>query len=210
MDHILSIVTVNWKSDDFLKVLKESATLTSVPYEFICIDNSINNIGHGEGLNAGAAQATGKYVMFVDVDCHFLKLGWEQPILKLLESCDVVAGKGVPVKPIRPACMCLKTEIAKKYNWAASPGYKGHRITPTGFDVAIKAYYQMRGDNVKIDYMHPLPNRYGTLNGEEFSINQEPLVYHHWHGTHLKERSVDFPGIDLFADKDKLFKALLP
>lgn len=208
--HTLSIVTVNWKAPDFLQLLIESAErFTSIPYEFICIDNSEVNRGHGEGLNLGSQQATGDFIMFVDVDCHFLKRGWEQPFLKALKEYDVVAGKGVPAKPIRPACMCLKAEIAKKYDWASTPGYQGHRITPDGYDVAIKAYYEMVKDGVKIKLIEPMPNRYGTLNGEEWGFDS-PLLYHNWHGCSLNLpcRQADFPGIDLNADKELLFSKI--
>lgn len=205
--HNLSIVTVNWKADDFLAVLRESVELfTSSPYEFIVIDNSTQNRGHGEGMNLGAAQATGQYVMFVDVDCHFLRPGWDLPLVT--SGLDIIAGEGVPEKPIRPACLFLRADLARRYDWSATPGYKGHRVTPDGFDVAIRAYHQMVADGVSIKLLSPRSNRYGTLNGEEWWIDGQPILYHHWHGSHLTERSVDFPGRDLFADKEVLFSKI--
>lgn len=209
--HLLSIVTVNWHANDWLELLKESAKrFTSVPYELICVDNSEDNRGHGEGLNIGSQLAKGIYTMFVDVDCHFLKYGWEQYFLSNLSQCDVIAGRGSPQKPIRPACMCLKSEIAKKYDWRDSPGYQGVRRTPEGYDVAIKAYYQMLDDKVNIKLIDSRQSHYGTLNGEDWVIDNIPLVYHHWHGAsiHLPCRQSDFPGKDLQADKELLFSKI--
>lgn len=231
MRHLISIVTVNYNSYDFLQLLAESLReYASLDYELIVVDNSTNpqeldpilygptqqlilghNLGHGTGLNIGASRSWTRYTMFVDVDCHFTRAGWEEECLGQMTVRDIVAGKGVEVKPIRPAFMFMKTEIAKKYDWKATPGYQGHRVTPDGFDVGISAYHQMLLDNVKIQLVEPepKPNRYGTLNGEEWSIyGGRPFLYHHWHGTHLKERSVDFPDKDLFSDKERMFKQI--
>jgi hypothetical protein len=121
-----------------------------------------------------------------------------------MEEYDLIGGRGVPAKPIRPACMFMKKHL-ERYDWRDTADYKGHRITPEGYDVAILAYHQICADQHRVGFLEARQNRYGTLNGEEWCIDGVPLVYHHWHGSHLKERSVDFPGRDLFADKTKLF-----
>lgn len=228
----ISIVTVNYNAYDFIKVMIESLKLfSSQPYELIVVDNSdrgveyidtviygpltqvvLNrNLGHGCGLNIGSRIATSPYVFFLDADCHFLRLGWEDAFLSLIQGCDVVGGRGVPIKPLRPSCTFLKKEIAQTYDWRDTPGYDGHINTPDGYDVAIPAYYQMLRDEVAIRFIDATPagtNRYGTLTGEEWTIEGQSYVYHHWHGTHLKERSFEFPDKDLFAEKDKLFSKL--
>ena len=227
---MLNLVTVNWNSYDFLQLLIESIEqYTEIPYNLIVIDNSSEkqivpprnhihvyqqetNIGHGAGLNLGVKYSKDfdhDYIMFVDVDCHFLRPRWHESFLRLMEEGYwVVGGKGVLEKPIRPACMWLTKEIAGDYDYRDTPGYKGHRVTPKGFDVAIQAYYQMRKDDIPIKLIESGPNRYGTLNGEEWEIDGKPLLYHHWHGTHLMERGVDFPDDDLFYDKQLLFSKI--
>jgi hypothetical protein len=94
--------------------------------------------------------------------------------------------------------------IGKLYDFRDTPGYSGHRVTPDGYDVAIKAYYNMLQDGVRIKMINSIKNKFGTLNGEEWCIDGEPLIYHHWHGAHLTERQVDFKE-DLKHDKDHLF-----
>jgi glycosyltransferase involved in cell wall biosynthesis len=228
----VSIITVNYNSYDFIKVMIDSLKFfASEPYELIVIDNSNRgtemidtavygpltqivlgrNLGHGCGLNIGAREATSPYVLFLDADCHFLRSGWENKFIELIDDCDVVGGRGVPVKPIRPSCTFLRKEVAQYYDWRDTPGYDGHINTPEGLDVAINAYYQMVDNGMKIKFIDATPsgdNRYGTLTGEEWCLDGEPYIYHHWHGTHLKERSFEFPGKDLFAEKEKLFAKL--
>ena len=146
--------------------------------------------------------------MFMDADFHFIQSGWENAFLGLMEKYDVVGGRGVPEKPIRPACMFMKRRIAIAYDWRDTPGYKGHRVTPDGFDVAIKAYHRMVQDKVPMLLLEAQSNRYGTLNGEEWCVDGVPYVYHHWHGTHLRERQVDFPDNNLMTDKELLFSKI--
>lgn len=222
---MFSIVCVNWNSYDFLNLLIESLEIYSnLPYELIVIDNSIEkqeicrpnvfqhlmseNIGHGQGLNIGSKLAKFEFVMFLDVDTHVLCHNWQDLFLKTINEFDVIGGKGVPAKPIRPACMFMKKEISLKYDWRPTDGYKGERGGVPGFDVAIQAYHQMVKDGVKIKLLEHIPSRYETIVGEEFCIDGEPICYHHWHATHLKERQIDFPNTDLFKEKDKLFSKI--
>lgn len=222
---MLSIVTVNWNSNDFLYLLIESLErFSSIEYELIVVDNSIEkkeikgpniiwlpqkeNIGHGHGLNVGVRSIRkNPYLMFLDIDVHFLKHGWEMNFIQRLCACDVIGAPGVPEKPIRPACMFMKRGIGIKYDWRPTEGYKGHRVTPDGHDVAISAYHQIIKDGFKIEFMKSYENRYGTLTGEEWGFD-EPIVYHHWHGSHTKERQIDFQN-DLEKEKSKLF-SLIP
>lgn len=226
---MISIITVSYNSYDFLDLLIESlARYSHLPYELIVIDNSDNhkvvsvphvhqfnmpkNIGHGRGLNHGVAKAyqlfpSFPFLAFFDVDCHILTHRWEVPFLKRMDKFSLVGAKGVPAKPIRPACIFMKKSIGK-YDWCDTLNYQGHRVTPSGFDVGIKAYYQIMADGHNVEFMGSKPNRYGTLNGEEWTLDDVPVVYHHWHGSHLKERKVDFPNDDLEADKLKLFSKI--
>jgi len=227
---MIAIITVAWNSYDFLDLMIESLEMYSTfPYELIVIDNSTEkreihkphvhqfhmeiNIGHGRGLNNGVAKAQElfpefPFLMFLDVDCHILRHHWEAPFLSKMKKYEIVAGKGVPVKPIRPACMFMKKGIGRKYDWRDTRNYGGHRVSPEGYDVAILAYHRMMADRVPLDFLPTKKNRYRTANGEEFCINGVPLVYHHWHGSHLVERQVDFPNVDLLEDKSKLFASI--
>jgi glycosyltransferase involved in cell wall biosynthesis len=226
---MISIITVNFNSYDFLYLMIDSLERFSYcAYELIVIDNSEKkelvqlphvhqfymptNVGHGRGLNHGVAKAyemfpNHSFIMFLDVDCHMISHRWESPLLEMMRDYDLVGGRGVPSKPIRPACMFMKKDLGS-YDWADSEGYKGNRKTPGGYDVAIKAYYKIMADNFKIGFLEAKPNRYGTLNGEEWCAKGKPIVYHHWHGSHLKERQEDFQHHNLLEDKAKLFQQI--
>lgn len=222
---MISIITVNWNSYDFLALLVESlAIYSTVKYELIVIDNSIlkqdivelnvsqhlmsENTGHGPGLNYGVNFAQYEFVMFLDVDTHILCKNWHEPFIEMMNHYDVIGGRGVPAKPIRPACMFMKKDISKLYDWRATEGYKGHRLTPEGYDVAIAAFYKMQQDGLKIGFLEAAQNRYKTHTGEEWCIDGKSLVYHHWSGTWLKKRQEDFPDINLFDEKYKLFSKI--
>jgi len=222
---MISIITVNWNSYDFLELLIESLDRFShVAHELVVIDNSIHkrtvsrknvrwvpqetNIGHGCGLNEGVKESNKRFpfLMFLDVDVHFIQHRWEGYFLKKMKDFDVIGAKGVPEKPIRPACMFMKRELGR-HDWKPTEGYRGHRVTPDGYDVAIAAYHNMVKDGTKIGFMESFPNRYDTLTGEEWGLDGQPLVYHHWHGSHLTERQVDFEE-PLDVEKAKLFEKI--
>jgi GT2 family glycosyltransferase len=227
---MISIITVNFNSYDFLNILLESLQIySSLPHHTIVIDNSENpqkintvnqiitgfNTGHGTGLNLGVLHAlkyyyNDTYIMFLDVDCHILSHRWEIPLIESMKEYDLIGAKGVSAKPIRPACMFMKQEIARN-NWDSTEGYRGERITPASennFDVAISAYHKIIASGKKVGFLETQPNRYGTINGEEYGLNGKPLCYHHWSGTWLKERQKDFPNNDLIEDKNKLFSRI--
>lgn len=221
----ISILTVNWNAYDFAALLIESLMYCSKEdHPVIIVDNSskynpffqeyINqpfvkhfqqdkNIGHGEGINVGLRKVETEYVFILDIDCHFVYKNWEDEVSKY----EIVAGKGVTVKPLRPSCVFIKTKLAQTYDWRATPGYKGHLITPNGFDVGILAYHQMVKENRKIHWMIAHSSRYKTNHSEEWHLDGKSIIYHHWHGSHLKERQKeDYPNENLWENKIKLFK----
>lgn len=226
---MISIITVNWNSYDFLNILLESLQIYScVPHQIIVIDNSDqpqklsnvhqfitgSNIGHGKGLNLGVSHALKlfpdhTFVMFLDVDCHILTHRWEIPLIKSMTKYDLISAKGVSAKPIRPAFIFMKQELSQ-YDWNSTEGYQGERKTPASqgnYDVGILAYHKICASGGKIRFLETKPNRYGTINGEEYSLEKQSLCYHHWSGTWLTERQKDFSE-DLIADKQKLLSQI--
>lgn len=216
---MISYVVVNYNSYDFLNLLLKSISkFSSIDHEVIVIDNSFEkktlevnsnvffyyqnyNIGHGEGLNLGITKATKKYILLLDVDCHFLYPNFDK--LLICQKEDIITVPGTIKKPIRPAFLFSKKELIENYDFNSSLNYKGNRITPDGYDVGILAYYKMLEENRTFFWMNKKKNRYKTLNGEEYCINDISIVYHHWHGSHLKERQIDFPNDNLIEDKEK-------
>lgn len=234
---MISILSVNYNSYDWATLLIESAKrFSKLNNKIVIVENTRSNIQnipysktifnpgettHGEGINLGLKHIDTEYVLILDIDCHFIAYGWELILINTLKgetsqsqinSFFCVSVPGPAEKPLRPACVFMRAEDALHYDWRATPGYKGHRITPTGFDVGIQAYRQMVKQNKSIYWMTPSQcgkNRYGTITGEEYSINSLPMIYHHWHGTHLKERNkVDYKDIDLLKEKELLFKMI--
>ncbi len=217
---MISIVSVNWNAYDFARLLIASVKKFGKNNEIIIVDNSENkeylpckvisqdaNIGHGEGINIGIKNSTGNYVLVLDIDCHIMSESWENLFLDYINNADFIAVKGNEIKPIRPACMFMKREFGLDHDFNTTANYKGNRVTPTGKDVGILAYMQMIRQERKIKFLETSKSKYGTLNGEEYKINRTSLVYHHWHGSHLKLRQIDYKE-DLESDKRKLFTRL--
>lgn len=143
----------------------------------------------------------------LDIDCHILAPGWEDAFLAAYEGHHCLTVQGSKEKPIRPACLFMKTKDARQYDWRASPGYRGHRITPDGYDVAIGAYHQMMEEVRSIRFLESAKSgRYTDREntGEEYGIDGIPYVYHHWHGTHLKARTADYPHLELQSLKEEV------
>lgn len=226
---MITVVTVNWNAYDFTGLLAQSLDrFTEVPYALVVVDNSDarqrlegprlhqffmpNNVGHGHGLNWGVRKAAELYpdhpfLMFLDCDCHVLRNRWEVPFLNHMKHFDLLGGKGPPSKPIRPACLFMRKKLGG-HDWCGDAGFNGNRATPGGYDVAIKAYYKIMADNYRIGFLASAANRYGTANGEEWCLDGVPLVYHHWHGSHLAARQPDYPAVDLEADRRHLFSQI--
>lgn len=215
---MITVLAVNYDSSEFARILVETVRGQSpvVIVDNSCrsqhiarakvVDNTRGERTHGEGLNVGLKHVETDFVLILDIDCHLLTSNWKDPFLRIMEVSDCVTVQGPPQKPIRPACVFMRTKDAAELDWRATPGYRGHRITPEGFDVGILAYRSMVSKGFKIAYMDVVkPSRYGTINGEEYGLGGTSLCYHHWHGAHTEARTYDYPGIDLVADKQSLF-----
>lgn len=228
---MISIVTVTFNSNDFANLLLESLdrfhsetvevvivnngkgrfVISPVPNWYFekekgiilnCHENQSPDKTHGSGLNYGLTEVKGEEVLILDVDCHFLAIGWEKSFRNHLEGSHCVTVEGSPEKPMRPACCFMRTTDARQHDWRATPGYRGHRLTPDGFDVGIVAYHEMRAAGRDIRFLDTIkPSRYGTRTGEEYGA----YIYHHWHGTHLVERQYDY-AYDLLKEKAFLFE----
>jgi hypothetical protein len=221
---MISIITVNWNTYDFLWLLIESLERYSTfPYELIVIDNSekklrVNenhvyqflmktDIGYGKGLNYGVSKSyemfpNNKFLMFLDVSCHILKSQWEIQFIKSMEKYDFLGVKGTSLNPIKSKCMFMKKNLGK-YDWCATEvKSKNSKI----YDVGIKAYYKIMADGYNIGFMSTCNNRYKTNNGEEFVLNETPLIYHHYCEHDLNEKKECFPENE--KDKKSLFEKI--
>ena len=215
----ISIISVNWNGYDFQSLMIDSILKHSKEeHPILIFNNNLDrsnderirewsvcgkNMGHGYGINFLLQEVQTKYVLLLDIDCHLLT-NWEEEFLKYKDF--IVAPAGPPQKPLRVACLFAETDKIRHYDFMSTPGYKGHRVTPDGFDVGIAAYHQMAKDGLEFKWMDTTPGRYGPERSEEYGLDKKPLVYHYWHGTHLNEsdRQKDFEH-DLVNEKEIFF-----
>lgn len=76
---ILSIIIVKYRADDFLKQCLRSIR-KNTRWEVIVVDNDKENIGYGAGCNRGAANAKGKYLLFLNPDTVILEDALEKMV----------------------------------------------------------------------------------------------------------------------------------
>lgn len=83
---MLSIIIVNYKSDEYTKnCIKSIKSSVTVKNEIITVDNSINNCGFAKAANLGAKKARGEYLLFLNPDTQ-VKRGDFKELINYLDS----------------------------------------------------------------------------------------------------------------------------
>jgi len=202
----ISIVAVNWWAEDFAKLLVDSVfshASENPDIEVILVDNSKNlkqedfdcyknfnvkilkpdeNLGHGVGMNHGIGMATGDYILALDIDSHILLKDFD---LRLIEQVTnnpetkLFAARGGDLKPVRPLCMFFE----KKYFFDNGDNFKAVNLDGVKFDVGVHFYFRTLSRGGKVKFLEYKKTEYKDVWGEEYTLNGESLVFHHWYGT---------------------------
>lgn len=90
---LISILTVNFHSDKKIAKLKESLKGSSIPYEVVVEDNSVENKGFGMATNIANRRAKGKYIFICNPDVVLKRNTLVELIdqVRLLENTAVIA-----------------------------------------------------------------------------------------------------------------------
>ena len=199
---MISVLTVSYKSPEFLELLVRSVRAnTKAEHEILVYHNGGDlpslpddvrmfmggqNIGHGKGLDELLKAATGDRLLILDVDAHILLKDWDTAAEKAIEDAkaDALVAPGSPLKPIRPAFMYMKAEAATE----AKCSFEPMEVKGAKFDVGIMAYFQLLTAGKKVIFTEPIVNPYpkasvGNLHGEAYAINGMAVCYHNWYGT---------------------------
>ncbi len=90
---LVSVLIVNFHSDDKVKSLKDSLKGSGVPFECIVEDNSRHNKGFGCATNAASKQARGKYLFICNPDVIASKTTLEELLIasRRLENRAAIA-----------------------------------------------------------------------------------------------------------------------
>jgi len=239
----ISIIAVNWWAKEFAKLLFRSLYSKSYGcnYEFILVDNSgeidnnnlrnegvlfeaVNtvvlklnkNLGHGHGMDHGIKNASGEYILILDIDAHILLDEWDKKLISLFEENKdlklATASDGGLLKPARPLAMFFRKDvfIANNISMAAKD------CDGAKFDVGVHAYFKILsiyGDR-SVYRLLGQKTAYNDVLGNEYALNGERFVYHNWYGTrwyNINGQCVhdQIDGVrydDFKVKKDNLFK----
>lgn len=193
----ITCIAVNWWGEDYARLLINSVKkYTKNDYEIIIVDNSgelpeidgvkiikpESNLGHGAGMDLGIMQATGDYILALDIDAHLLYDGWDELLLEEFKDDKLAmigADGGHIHKPVRPLFMFFKKDIFNELNLSfVRDEYKG-----AIFDIGVLMVHQILTKGYKILRMPAVEPSYDGVLGNDYVFNDIRLVYHQWYGT---------------------------
>jgi glycosyltransferase involved in cell wall biosynthesis len=126
----VTVVTVNWNSSAYLRVLLRLVRLRSPPtVRIIVVDNGSGdgsrqllaqaqdvrtvrlpfNVGHDLALDIGFLLAETEYVVALDVDAFPLHEGWLDELLAPLGSGTEISGARLNREYVHPCCLAMRT-----------------------------------------------------------------------------------------------------
>ena len=130
---MFSIITCSTNSTYF-NLLEQSIKKTStINYEIISIDNSIEKLSLSKAYNKAGYKAKYPYLVFVHEDIEFLNVGWDKSLLELLKNKKngIIGVAGSTYLPSCPSGWYLPDE---KYNHVyIHQGFK-YKEAPLRFD----------------------------------------------------------------------------
>ena len=127
----ITIVTVNWNTLPFLRVLIDTVVARSPEgTKIIVVDNASDdgsqqylssrpevesiplrvNIGHGKALDIGVARVLTEYVVVLDVDAFPIRDGWLSESLSMLDAGSVLSGAYFHRSYIHPCFLVFRRD----------------------------------------------------------------------------------------------------
>jgi len=190
----ISVVAVAYHSKEWERLLRSSiAAYTRGPYEIVIIDNSNDNRGHGAGLDLAIRQASGDYILVLDIDAHILSPGWDDALIRRMEETgeQLIGARGGLLKPMRPACMFFRRSLFTDQHPTAGPAsFTARDIDGVKFDVGIHFYFRVLSLGIKVGFLEGGPSVYNVEGwGETYYNGKEPIGYHCYYGTRWFNRA---------------------
>lgn len=199
--NMISIVAVNWNTRDWCDLLIDSIKRNSNgDHEIIIVDNSweidtLNakvvktggNLGHAGGLDLGIKEASGDFILVLDIDSHILRSGWEDDLMNAYNSNPqnrIVAAQGGALKPFRPCVMFFEKKyfIDNNFSFSAVP------IKEMALDVGIYFAMKTLHSGFKIAPLEVGKKYYEDVWGDTYFLNGKPTFYHNWYSSRFTGR----------------------
>jgi glycosyltransferase involved in cell wall biosynthesis len=195
-----TVVTVNWNSLPFLRVLLTALERFGPPVpEVIVVDSGSHdgsaafvagrpgtrlvrlrgNPGHATGLDVGFLLARTEFVIAMDVDAFPIRHGWLDELLAPLSRGFTMAGAHVKRDYVHPCCLAMRTERFVRRGMSFRARYRDH-YGDVGELMAAE-------DPGPFHYLEPTsvrgPGAVGSVFGD--------LVYHNFYSTRFSLTRMD-------------------
>jgi glycosyltransferase involved in cell wall biosynthesis len=195
-----TVVTVNWNSLPFLRVLLQALERFGPPVpEVIVVDNGSadgsleflagrpgtrtirlrGNPGHGTGLDVGFLAAGTEFVVAMDIDAFPIRAGWLDDLLAPLDRGHTISGAHVKRDYVHPCCLAMRTERFVRRGMSFRARYRDH-YGDVGELMAA-------GDPGPFHFLEPTsvrgPGAVGSVFGD--------LVYHNFYSTRFSLTPTD-------------------
>ena len=214
----ITCIAVNWWAKDFAELMVDSIIkkIKTDDFEIIIVDNSgeldwgkdfnsderiifyhrinnlVNNLGHGAGLDLAVKRAKGEYILVLDIDSHILLQDWDEKLIKHFEDnkLDYMGGEGGLLKPVRPCVVFFKRQwfIDGKYSFKDERAKlaNGNELK---FDVGVSMYHQAIHKGFKTKLFPYRKTEFENVFGNEYGLGGERFVYHNWYSCRWFDKS---------------------
>ena len=207
----VTVVTVNWNSLPFLRVMLDAIrAMSPADTQILVVDNGSSdgsveylrsrsdvrllrlpvNVGHGIGLDLGAAMVSTEYVAVLDIDAFPVSPQWLPDSIAALKAGAQVAGARMHRNFIHPCFLVTRTSLLREYDLTFRPvGSLSNLSTgaPLFLDVAEalaqRAIVKFGGSQA----LHPFEITSSLGGGVDGAVFGD-LVYHNMFATQGKGR----------------------
>jgi len=202
----VTVVTVNWNSLPYLRVMLDAIrAMSPSDTEILVVDNGSHdgsveflrsrsdvrmlklpvNVGHGIGLDLGAAMVRTEYIAVLDIDAFPVSPTWLSESIAALEAGAQITGARMHRNFIHPCFLVTRTSLLRDYDLTFRPVGSLSRLSTTAplfLDVAEamaqRAIVKFGGGSA----LHPFEIT-SSLGGEVDGAVFGELVYHNMFAT---------------------------
>jgi glycosyltransferase involved in cell wall biosynthesis len=205
----VTVVTVNWNSVDYLRVLVAAVRRFSPPeVRILVVDNGSRdasrgfladraelsaiylpfNLGHAAALDIGFLCARTEFVVALDIDAFPLRDDWLERLIGPLRQGYTISGARLNREYVHPCCLAMRLArfVERRHS------FKAHYVNGAGDVGELMAWR----DGGPLNFIDPTsqrgPGDVGTVFGD--------LVYHNFYATRFARAST--PVLDQVVGRD--------
>lgn len=188
----VSVCAVNYHADDFMDLLRRSVQMKKSgvhEIEIMIHENSNGeNIGHAAGMDKLINDATGEFILALDIDAFVLLQNWDQKLVDFYrlgnnhrynDKLRLIAAEGGMLKPVRPCVMFFERDFFLENKMS----FKAQELNGVKFDVGIHFYFMTLTLGFRVALLKYAKTRYNGVMGNEYDLAGARAFYHNWYAT---------------------------